>query len=616
MEAEIDKFLDNIDEEDEEPNREEIIKKEGKVKKEKPIDLSFDEGLRKKFEELGQRINKEDFKFLVKAYEEVKKFDETLPSKLFGINKVSGDSVMQMGSKYSDEFLKWINNRANSLSSSMRSNLDQIDKALSENNFGKVIYYFNEVLRLYKIFPKEFIEQKIEFGKGLRLKEIKINEKFEIYKREELVRIREQIIGHIANLKQSLRPENILEIEDNISKLVFVVERIPKVFYSDLIRERTSVAKILIISEDFLKKEYEKDFNRKKEEIQILIDKYHKYQTGRNSSNALATYNEILILFGRMPDVFVKQKLDLYKQITSVFNGLNNLILSDNISYFMKIYEASKVIEDARDYIGYVKRTKRYNASIVSDFRNKLLRVPKSLSSETEELLKDLDLLDRENSTYFLGAQNKVEEIEPPKVLNDDKPTQEIVNPDSLEKFNSYYNKLKNEKDKEKAMEYYREIVFCLKSLNIDENIRAEILSKIEDLFKKNKVLEEPKVDMKSEISKSLEKPIDEKGESSKEPVVKSEMSSHEIVKEEKEKENLGLKDENLHSAVKSKVISEAYNYYNKLKNEKDKEKAIEDGRKIAFYLNAADIDKDAKRKILLRVRELVKQNRENGSSR
>ena len=107
MEAEIDKFLNEIDEdEEEEPKKEKIIKKDGKVKKEKSIDLSFDESLRKKFEELGQRINEEDFKFLVKAYEEVKKFDETLPSKLFGINKVSGDSVMQMGSKYSGRILK------------------------------------------------------------------------------------------------------------------------------------------------------------------------------------------------------------------------------------------------------------------------------------------------------------------------------------------------------------------------------------------------------------------------------------------------------------------------------------------------------------------------------
>ncbi len=614
MEKEIDKFLDDMEEDEEEPTGEEVVKIEGREKKEeKPIDLSFDEGLKRKFQELSQRINEEDFKFLVKAYEEVKKFDETLPSKLFGINKVSSDSVIQMGSKYSDEFLKLVDNRANSLNFSIRNNLAQVDKALAENNFGNVIYYFNEVSKLYKVFPKEFMEQKMELGKELRLKEIKINEKFEIYKKGELGRVREEIISLIANLRQSLRSENILEIESNISKLIFTVDMIPRVFYSDLTKERTSVAKILVISEDFLKKEYEKDFNRKKEEIQILIDKYHKYQNDKNSPNALATYNEILILFEKIPDVFIKKKLDLYRQITSVFNGLNNLILSDNINYFMKIYEASKVIENTRDYISYVKRTNRYNASLVNDFRSKLLRVPASLKTETEDLIRDLDLFDKGNSPQ-LGVINKVEEKSvPPKILINNNFEQESVNPDFLKNFNIYYNKLKNEKDKEKAMEYYRQIVFCLKSLDIDDSARAEIISKIEESFKKNGILEESKADMKSNKVKA----VSEKS-SQVFPVMEnnnakaiSRESSDEIVKED-----LGLKDEDLHRTINLKVISEAYNYYNKLKNERDRDKAIKDSKKIAFYLNAAGIDEDIKRRILLRVRELVNQNIKNGSYR
>ena len=430
-----------------------------------------------------------------------------------------------------------------------------------------------------------------------------------------------------------------MEIEGNINKLIYTIDIIPRVFYSDLTKERTSVAKMLVMSEDFLKKEYEKDFNRKREEIQILIGKYHKYQNDKNSPNALATYNEILILFEKIPDVFVKKKLDLYKQITSVFNGLNNLILSDNINYFMKIYEASKVIENARDYISYVKRTKRYNASIVSDFRSKLLRVPASLKIETEELLRDLDFFDKENSPH-LGVINKVEEksltpdekIEPPKIVIDNNLNQESVNPDFLKNFNIYYHKLKNEKDKEKAMKYYRQIVFCLKSLNIEDSTKVEIISKIEESFKKNGILEESKADMKNNKVKAVSEknsqvlPIMEKNKvktaSEKSSQMLSVMKKDNAKATSKEnsdeivKKDLGLKDEDLHKTVNLKVINEAYNYYNKLKNEKDRDKAIEDSKKIAFYLNNAGIDEDIKNRIFLRVRELVNQNMKNGSYR
>ena len=48
MEKEIDKFLEEIeDEEYDEPKKKEVVKIEGM--KEKPIDLSFDEGLKRKF---------------------------------------------------------------------------------------------------------------------------------------------------------------------------------------------------------------------------------------------------------------------------------------------------------------------------------------------------------------------------------------------------------------------------------------------------------------------------------------------------------------------------------------------------------------------------------------
>ena len=188
MGIDIDSFLDDFDTDD----QNKVEKKEDNKKEEK-IDLQFKEYITDKFSKLQNSVDEKDFEFLVKAYSEIKQFDKQLPSRLFELNKMSGNVLDILGKKYTQTFLQGITLNKNKHGSFITQNLNKILKLLEEKQIPKAIELYNEVTKAYKVFPKEFTIEKIELGKTLRGIEIKLNQEFEIFWSKEIKIIRNSL---------------------------------------------------------------------------------------------------------------------------------------------------------------------------------------------------------------------------------------------------------------------------------------------------------------------------------------------------------------------------------------------------------------------------------------
>lgn len=464
----------------------------------KKVNLDFQKEVEEKLDSVAKGANNEDFKTLFKIYEELKKFDEDLPQKLLGIKKSSGTALKTVGTKYSDEFLKGVRSSMQNLTQSIRNRLVEIDKQISDNNISNAITNYNEASKEYKIFPKEFTLEKIEIGQELRKREIEINQKLEVMKDEEVKKVREILRKEINDLKLGINNKDVEVVEKQIDTINYIMDKTPKIFFAHLINERIGVAKTIMVAETFLGEEYKKSFEEKKEIIYHLFDNFHKYYVDKNVNNALSTYDEILFAFENVPDVFIEEKIEIYKQISTIFESINNLLMTSNINLFLESYNDSKVIIEARNYLEHMTKTKRYDPKIIQNLSDKLSKVSNKLRPQTIEIVKDMKdaiKLCQSNSNEFKPQEKtSISEITPPitsqvdlkKPLIEDEKTgiSDDVSKNIMSEINSYWEKMKGSSDKKEIITLYKKINFYLDMLHISDFEKKKILNKINEFVK------------------------------------------------------------------------------------------------------------------------------------
>jgi len=464
MTIDIDSFLDDFD-------VSESKKEDIKEKPKKEIDLTFKDYLSKKFSKLEDNVNEEDFEFLVKAYSEIKKFDENLPNKMFEVKKESGSTISNIGTKYTQTFLNGIRMNMQKHGNFVNKNLELVEKLLKENQIQKAVNLYNEVTKSYKLFPKEFIFEKIALGEKIRKLDIKINEKFKVYWASELKAIKMNLVKEISELKHNLVPGNITLIESKLHKINNIIDKAPKIFYNELLNERIQVSKIVIISEEFLRKQYEIEFIEKEELFNKLFERFHRYQLKKDMDSALVTYDEIILTFGKMPDAFIEKKIEIYNKINNIFDSLNNMLLTNNIDRFMNTYKQSKIINQAREYISHVQKSKQFDLGNLLTIRENLNNIPVKLKPEKVELEIQIDKI---------IEKQKALRVE--KKLRLDKP--KVDGKLEKQKLEELELKVKKIRDEKKVAELHIETVEAKeeKPLELQENSEEEIEIKTESL--------------------------------------------------------------------------------------------------------------------------------------
>jgi len=452
--------------------------------------LDFQKEVEERIQKVQTQAQKGDFEFLTKVYEEIKKFEEDLPSKFLGIEKESNLALKNIGDRYSKEFISRVKENVGKLTQLIKEEIINIDKNISSNNFAILLDHFSKALKYYNSFPKEFFLQKNQVGIELRKREIQITKKLENYKRTEIESIKKQIHNDVLILNSLLRPGEIKQIEEIIEKLHHKISTVPKIFLASLTQERIIVSESIIKAESFLQEEYLRVFSEKEKLINNFIEKFHSHILNNDLENVLTIYNQILIEFELLPEVFLEKKMIVYQSINDLYGLLNNLIIKNSVSNFLESYNYSKIFEEIREYLEHARVTGKYEIKNLLLLKDKLIKIPKKYSSDKEMLNKQiLTLINKakqENHNMQKRSYNRKNEPSTPfseshsSFIN---PQNTQINKKLFDEINSHYKNLKSTNSVTQAKLIYRKICFCIDLLHVPQSEKNILLNKVENVL-------------------------------------------------------------------------------------------------------------------------------------
>jgi len=471
MVIDIDSFLENFDS---------TVDEKQKNKDKNKIDLDFQKEVEDKLEKVSKKTSEGDFEVLKKIYLEVKDFDSDLGNKFLGIDSKTNTTLKELGDKYSNEFLKKIINNVKNLKNSLDYNISRINDLLNENKFEESLKILNIILKEYNLFPNDFILEKIDYSNKIRNIKILVYTNIAIFKKENLIKIKLNIKEQLINLNKNLLPGNRDLILDLISKLNYNLNNIPKIFVSDLVKENIMIEKTLIKVENFIKLEYKNEFDAKRKILANLFDKFQTNYLKSNLDEVLLVYDEILFQFSSMPETNLEYKIKIYKEINNLYSKISKLVIKNQVSSFMQGYEASKVIEEVREYLRHCNISGQVNIVNLKLLNKKLNLLPRKYDYEKEMLLNKIKnflnkyeykkLVNKDN----LSSQNLDKKININNNNNILKNKHKI-----LLEINNYFDKIKMSNNPNELKVYYKKIIFYLNMLNLSKEKKGEIITKV-----------------------------------------------------------------------------------------------------------------------------------------
>ena len=493
MVIDIDSFLDNFDSNDK--------KKNAEVK----INLDFQKEVEENLDKVVKKSNNNDFNFLKKVYSEVKNFDLDLDNKFLGINSKTDLVLKELGDNYSNEFLLKLKNNLSILKKSLDSNLEFIKNYIKENNFGKSLELLSLILKDFSFFPNEFMLDKIDYSNKIRLLKIEIDEKIIEFKKNNLLKMKIDIKSQLINLNNNLVSGNKKLISDLISKLTYSLNKIPKIFISDLSKEKIYVEKTIIKAEKFIKNEYIREFDEKKETINNLFDKFQTNYLNSSIDEVLLVYDELLFQFRSLPDTNLEDKINIYKEINLLYSKISNLLIKKQVSSFMQSYTSSKIIEEAREYLKHCNLRKEADINNIVLIKSKLEKLPERYNYEKEFLLEKINgFINKKNREIpfvpeinLINKEKKEILTKVKKELDDNKLNNENENKTILKNSNSFENKkvesiiISNSENKNNIKKEKK--IGSKKVDNINKNTKYKILQEINSYFDKIRKSNNPK---------------------------------------------------------------------------------------------------------------------------
>lgn len=587
-----------------------------KPKSDNVINLDFQKDVETKLDKTQKNALSSDYDILKKVYSEIKSFDQDIPNKFLGIEKKGSYALKSLGNKYSKDFVLKVTNNKNILKSQIENNLIKIQTYLNKKQYSSSISLFKETLEKYNTFPNDFFNEKSDLNLKINEIEFKMYSIIDNYKSNELNNKKKELISKIKILKNSLTPYNIIKIRENISNLELELESIPKVFFSDFLKEKSYAAKLLSNANQFLKNEYKLEFEQKKTILLDSFNKFHQFNLDRNLDGVLITYDEILFQFNSLPDSNLEEKMKLYSEINILYNSINDLIIKNNVSRFLESYNGSKTLHDAKEYLRHSNNIKKINLDTLKLLKSKIESVPSRFDFEKNSLLDKINNI-ISSVEMKLEKSIPIEEVKQPILDNDGiekfnlNETKKSIQKfqDNLEKdkisfeedqinysikekkkkLNKFYLELLNSQNLIEFKKLYLEINNILKDLKQDKNLDTKIIYKINLLAKKK--LEE--------INKKLSPKTFKKQKENILP--KKNISNKSILNEVKTQtiaQSTTFKNKNL--------MKELNEFFNEISITSDKVKLKELYKKIKFKLDSSYFSSSKKQEILRKVKSKI----------
>lgn len=471
------------------------FEKDIKEKKEE-FDLEFQKDVEDRISKIQEGVQNKDIGLLKDIYDVIKRFDQDLPNKFLGIENQGGLALQNLGKQYSQKFLNINLNNAKIIKEQIIKNFKIIDENLKINNFNQVLQSLKEIKIQYSQFPKTLINEKIQISNLVKKKEIEIYNNLEIFKSNETKRIKNDLNKIIQELKKNLMKKNIKLIEKSINEIRMFLNNIPKVILSHFTQDKIKVNKVLEIAESYLLKCYREEFNYRIKVINLLIEKFHANKVKKQVKTCVLIYNEILIEFKNIPEVFLKEKIELYNKINELFTQLNNLLIKDNIEMFLESYNHSKKIEATREYLRHAKESKTINHKNLNLIKKEIKKLPEKLNYEKQDISNDLEQLGNKiKNQKELPSMKKISQTN--SNLNNIKKIEfnkkdklsKNVNVNMLKEIEIYYKRLIKSNNETEVTKLYEKILFYLKLVRIPRNKKVQILQKVKQTLKEKNIM-------------------------------------------------------------------------------------------------------------------------------
>lgn len=469
MGVDIDKFLDKY-----QGNEKSEEGKERGVEQVPDVNLDFQKEVEDKIQDVVKKSKGKELVFLEKIYEEVKKFDEDLPNKFFGIEKSGAQALDMIGSEYTNEYLKTSKAYVKNLMLNISSLLQNIDEQLNKKQYTTMLKELQQAKTIFYQFPRGFMKEKNQASYAIKQREIRIYEAVEAFKDEKTKEIRIRIKKEIQELDACLKKSDPDEIEKKLSEIDMFMLHIPKILMASMTKEKKMVAEASIKVEKHLEKLYLDEFEKRKNEMLVLFEKFQNYYLKKELENCVLIYDEISNHFNKIPDIFLEDKITLYSQMHKMFASINKLILNNNVTMFLETYKNSKIIEEVKEFIEQSRNMKSINTQNLELIIEKISSLPDSYKLEKAELVKEIEKL-VEKAIYY--EKNDLSTIMSGQ-KNDPSSSVKVK-----EKINELYNKLKKARSDEEVEEYFAQLMQLVEKLDYSSKDKEYLVSKIRSTY-------------------------------------------------------------------------------------------------------------------------------------
>ncbi|MCA9486606.1 hypothetical protein H6501_04390 [Candidatus Woesearchaeota archaeon] len=351
------------------------------------VSLEFQQEVERRVQsKIEEGMEAQDLQILRDVYEEIKHFDEDLPNKFLALSGSGEKALKEVGNRYTNEYFQTLSQIVAQSEQYTLTLFASLDKVILTNDFTSIMNFFNDLLKQYHLFPREFLTQKITLANNIRERQLVIEGRLEQYKNKEVIRVKSRIRELAEELKKHMANHDPLMMEQTIEQLHHLINKVPKVFLSELHSEKVAVIKLLTKAQAYLEREYHNDFEQKEKEMQNLFSLFHEYYLAKNLGKTLLVYDQIIHLFRDLPEVFLQRKIGIYQQINTIFESVNKLQVQHSVDLFLQSYTASKAIERIREYLLYVQRVNKADPKILAEIEQKLKVLPRQYHDEKAEL--------------------------------------------------------------------------------------------------------------------------------------------------------------------------------------------------------------------------------------
>ncbi len=504
MVIDIDAFLDDY-----KPDTKSKVEKKKEISEEKVgvVDLDFQKQALERIKDFQNQISQNpELKFIKTAYDELKKYDETLPVKFFTLEEKGNTLLGSLSENYSSKYLSRVKQSVDYHSQKLEEQFSKIDQIIVNKDFMLFHDVYMQIQKLLSSFPREFSKEKLAFQIKLREKENEFNNLLDAFKSSQFHLIKSKIREELSKLVKLLTPGMSNAVEEQLEKVNRMADLIPKVFMSELLEEKKLLTKGLLRAEDYLEKEYERVYESKEKMIRDLIEKFQGKIISKNLDSSLLIYNEILQHFTSLPDVFLERKVILFNEINELYKLVSNLVLHSNVNMFIESFNSGKVLEEVQDYLDSVRKYRRVSNDSLNTLKMKLNTLPERYSKEKKEYLQLIENLenglnqrsqefkeeDYDNQNYKQEEISKNMDVDYSEFHKRPNKGNENISSDDerklMEHLGSLYTEFVHASSKEDVSRLYKQLISSIRNLNVPDSRKQEIKMKI------NKVLSSKKI--------------------------------------------------------------------------------------------------------------------------